>query len=29
MISHGVGPGPLDDLELPSNASFARAERAD
>ncbi len=26
-VSHGVAPRCLDELELPSNVSFARAER--
>jgi hypothetical protein len=28
-IRHGVAPRLLDDLELPSNVGFVRAERAD
>jgi hypothetical protein len=28
-IAHGVAPRMLDELELPSNVSFVRAERAD
>jgi hypothetical protein len=28
-IRHGVAPRLLDELELPSNVSFSRAERAD
>jgi len=28
-IAHGVAPGRLDELDLPGNVSFVRAERED